>query len=190
MCQARPKKLRIEKYLSKRRVPHVLKHETQPFYNFQALVGGKYNLTNAEQFINLYAKAVPKLQQKGSPTLVFRPSKNCPLFYLDIDLRSDREINVPPEVFVKITQELLTILKQVLGTNDVWKVVLTKRVASYFKGGNVKKHCGGFHILIPDLFVSVEQLQQFKTAALNDLYWHTLLDGYGITNPPGGGTES
>jgi len=55
------------------------------------------------------------------------------MFYCDIDLRSDSEINVPAEVFVKITQELLTLLKQVLGTNEAWKVILTKRTAPYYK---------------------------------------------------------
>ena len=121
-------------------------------FNFQALVGGKFLFDNKEQFVNFYCREMPKLTQKTTPALVFRPCKhNCPLFYCDLDFRSKAPISIPNKVLVNITHELLTILKGVLGTNDVWKVILTKRTGSYYKGGDVKRYCGGFHILCPDL---------------------------------------
>ena len=168
--------VRLSKYVSK----HL---STTKDYNFVSLTGGKFKLTNSKKFINRFTKNFCKLHSGNPEPLVFRPSENAPLFYLDIDLRSDSEIVIPATVYVEVAYELLVILKEVLNTNDFWRVILSKRQGSYYKGTlKEPKHCGGFHLIIPNLHVSVEKLREFRKTALKDTYWFSLFDKYNIIN--------
>ena len=167
-------------------VKYVNRHRQGGVYNFQSLCGGKFMFKNVKTFVNLFTKEFPKLNFNNGVSLVFRPPKDCPCpFYLDLDLRGDTPIRIPETVLVNIAEELLILLKNSLPPSDkVWHVVLTKRIASYYKRGTVQKFCSGFHILIPNLILGVPAMMAFRKEALDDLDWFDMLQGYGITNPP------
>jgi hypothetical protein len=103
---------------------------------------------------------------------------------MDLDFRSKEQISIPGTVCVEVCHQLLLLLKKVVPPTDtVWDVVMTRRTGSYWKK-SLKRFAGGFHIHVPNLVVDTERLQRFRETALQDLYWMSLLDGFGIDPTP------
>ena len=151
-------------------------------YNFQCLRGGKFLFQDKNQFVDIYAQ---NIHDDPPLSLGFRAPRcvRAP-FFLDIDLRSLHEINVPDVTLVEVAHELLTHLKTILPENtDVWRVILTRRKESYWKE-KLQRFCGGFHVYIPNLYLELETLRTFRQNCLADTYWVNLFKPFHVTNPP------
>ena len=145
---------------------------------------GKYKFTDLDMFFKLFARDFAKLTHHNAISLVFRPDRSTATpFYMDLDFRSPSETRIPSELCLQITHHLLTILQQVVGSHDKWNVICSKRTGFYYKG-KLGKWCGGFHILIPNLHVTVDEMKQFRVGALYNLSWYHLLSEYSIVNEP------
>ena len=164
-------------WVQKHRQPGSEKHD----YNFMSLSGGKYKITDLEKFIHLLNRHYVKLRQKDAFPLVFRgPRQASTPCYLDIDLLLKTDVSIPTSIYIQIVHEFLVHLKAVTGSNDVWKVILSRRTGSYCADGKGFKN--GFHLMLPNLFVTPDVMIEFRKAALADNYWLTLLSEFPIIN--------
>jgi len=162
---------------------HRQHHSEKEKYNFVCLRGGKFNITDSTTFFKLFKDYV-KLSQTNAFPLVFRgPREKLTPFYLDVDLELEEDVSIPTGVFIEMTHQFLVILKEVLQTNEVWKVVISRRTGSYWKD-NLRCFKNGFHVLIQNLRVTPNVMTRFRTALLADGYWYTLLREFKIRNKP------
>ena len=153
-------------------------------YNFMSLRGGKY-LIRDEKFFKLLNQNYVKFSQKDALPLVFRgPRQTIAPFYMDIDFRrANNEFRIPNSTYINMTQEFLMKLKEVTGATEYWDVIITRRVAAYWKE---KQKCfaDGFHVIIPHLQVTPEIMCKFRTALLADNYWQSFYADYYVINEP------
>ena len=158
-------------------------------FNFQVIdktgLPGKFRLKKQSSFWKLYARHIATLSGENVFPLIFRPDKHNPTpFYMDLDFRADENFQLTEKTFFDVTHELLIILNSVIPCKKEWKIVITRRTGAYYKG-NLKKYCGGFHIIIPNLICKKDDVVRFRKAALQETGWYDKLDGYGITNDCG-----
>ena len=163
---------------------HKKHHSEKEKYNFVSLRGGKFNISDSDTFFKLFCRDYVKLSQTNAFPLVFRgPREKLTPFYLDVDLELEEDVSIPTGVFIEMTHQFLLILKEVLQTNEVWKVIISRRTGSYWKD-NLRCFKNGFHVLIPNLRVTPDVMTRFRTALLADGYWYTLLREFKIRNKP------
>jgi len=91
-------------------------------------------------------------------------------------------VSIPTSVFIELAHQFLLHLKIVTNTNDVWKVIISRRTGSYTKGK--KGLSNGFHMLIPELLVTPAVMTSFRDAVLADGYWFDLLKEFHVSNTP------
>ena len=158
-------------------------HGEKEHYNFLSIRGGKFHLADFDTFFKLLNRDYVKLSQTNAFPLVFRGPRHTPSpFYLDVDLLLKDDVSIPTSVFIELAHQFLLHLKIVTNTNDIWKVIISRRTGSYTKGK--KGLSNGFHMLIPDLLVTPAVMTCFRDAVLADGYWFDLLKEFHVSNSP------
>ena len=115
--------MRFEKFIERYRT------KSSNAFNFQAILGGVYQIPCKHMFFKQFCKGYPKFHTTYATSLVFRPRKDLKMnLYFDFDFKSDTNIRIPTTAMISLCQKIFTILGE---TPKKW--LLTRRVSAYFK---------------------------------------------------------